>query len=472
MRQDASKKAAREPARYGPPAESGTPGGRAVVAIHLEFDRQAGRLRSVFRLLLVAVMALVVWADTPRFEWPPQFALIGAYGLLALVSWWTGRHPSARRTRRKYPMAVVDVAAITVLQFLSVGSYLSLGLLALLPFLTATHPGRQSLLLSLAAIVASGAVLSDSAFRDQLSPAEAAAILAMLCLLCAAAVAVSRVQQRRLAKVAALTISRSILLEDVVSAEARERRAVAESVHDGPLQTVLAARQDLGQARKAEDGGLRFVERAYELLGDVSRDLRQVSVTLHPDVLEEAGLAAAVRTLGHTTSERAGVVMRYELDQPRRHPSDTALFGVARELLGNVAKHARAENVRVALRDTGTEVILEVQDDGVGTDPDLLAGRLAEGHIGLASQRARVEALGGGMELLPTERGTWVRVTVPVSADRPEAGLDPRSAPADAPTDAPADGLPSAPADGPGRPGTAPSGEGTGASRASGTEAP
>ncbi|RSS81251.1 hypothetical protein EF918_11035 [Streptomyces sp. WAC06614] len=105
------------------------------------------------------------------------------------------------------------------------------------------------------------------------------------------------------------------------------------------------------------------------------------------------------------------------------------LFATARELLGNVARHARATRLRVALRDTGTAVILEVQDDGVGLDPGLLSGRLAEGHIGLASQRTRVEALGGTMELLPVERGTRVRVTVPVT-DRPASSDRAAGAPA------------------------------------------
>ncbi|MFF0215923.1 sensor histidine kinase [Streptomyces vinaceus] len=420
MHQDGRETAGRRAAGQWPPVEPGAAGADAVEAIYLAFDEQAQRLRSILRLGLVAVMALVAWAGTPPDQWPAQFALVGAYGLLSLVAWWMWWHrpDRARRIRDASPMAIVDVAAVCVLQFLSVGSYLSLGLLAFLPFFTATHPGRKALLLSLAAIAGGGAVLSDPAFRRQLGTGQGLAILAMLVLLCVVAIAVSRVQERRLASVAALTVSRSVLLQDVVSAESRERRAVAESVHDGPLQTVLAVRQDLGQARKDPDGGSAYVDRAYELLADVERELRQVTVTLHPSVLEQAGLAAGVRTLAETASERGGIAVDCALDRTRRTPADPMLFGVARELLGNVVRHARATHVRVGLRDTGTAVILEVQDDGVGMDPGVLADRLAEGHIGMASQRARIEALGGRMELLPVERGTWVRVTVPVDRDR------------------------------------------------------
>ncbi|WP_405419920.1 ATP-binding protein [Streptomyces erythrochromogenes] len=427
MHQDGSEDAGRHGVGHWPPVEPGAAGADAVAAIYLDFDEQAQRLRSILRLGLVAVMALVAWAGTPPDQWPAQFALVGVYGVLSLVTWWMWRHRPgrARRIRETTPMAVVDVGAVCALQFLSVGSYLSLGLLAFLPFFTATHPGRKALLLSLAAIAGGGAVLSDPAFRRQLGTGQGLAILAMLVLLCAVAIAVSRVQERRLASVAALTVSRSVLLEDVVSAESRERRAVAESVHDGPLQTVLAVRQDLGQARKAADGGPAFVDRAYELLADVERELRQVSVTLHPSVLEQAGLAAAVRTLAETASERGGITVDCALDRTPRTPADPMLFGAARELLGNVVRHARATHARVGLRDTGTAVILEVQDDGVGVDPGLLADRLAEGHIGMASQRARIEALGGRMELLPVDHGTWVRVTVPLDRHRhPDAGAD------------------------------------------------
>ncbi|MFF4323457.1 ATP-binding protein [Streptomyces sp. NPDC001568] len=415
MRHSGSDMAAKRAVGHWPPVEPDAPGARAVADIYLDFDRQAQRLRSILRLALVGVMALVAWAGTPPDQWPAQFALVGGYGLLSVLTWWMWRHrpERAQRIRRLAPMAIVDVAAVSALQFLSIGSYLSLGLLAFLPFFTATHPGRRALLLSVAAIAAGGSVLTDSAFRRELTGPEGLTLLAMLILLCVVAMAVSRVQDRRLERVAALTISRSILLRDVVSAEARERRTVAESVHDGPLQTVLAVRQDLGQARKAPDGAPDLVERAFELLGVVSQELRQVSVTLHPSVLEQAGLASAVRSLARTTSERTGITVECELDYPGRHGVDPVAFGVARELLANVERHSAAEHVRVGLRDTGAAVILEVRDDGVGMDAEVRADRLAEGHIGLASQRARVEALGGRMELVPTERGTWVRVTLP-----------------------------------------------------------
>ncbi|MEU6704992.1 sensor histidine kinase [Streptomyces wuyuanensis] len=433
-----------------PPVTPGTPGGDAVARIYLDFDRQAQRLRGILRLCLAAVMTLVVLAATSPDQWPAQFALVGAYAAVSVFAWWlfAYRPQQAYRLRPLAPMAIVDVGVVCALQFLSQGSYLSLGLLAFLPFFTATQAGRRAAVLSVASIAAGAAALvTDPLLRSQVRPGSAFALLAMLALLCVVSYTVSRVQERRLASIAELTISRSVLLTDVITAEERERRSVAEAIHDGALQTLLAARQDLRQALKNPDD-TASVRRAHELLGDVSRELRQASVTLHPSVLEQSGLAAALKSMARSFSERIGVPVECTARYPRRLPDDVTLFGVARELLNNVARHAHAQRVAVDLTDEGDTVSLEVRDDGVGVDPAALRRRLAEGHIGLASHRARVEALAGTMEFLPVERGTRVLVRLPVPGSRPAdrppdesaAGNDARTSPADGGAQSPGTG--------------------------------
>jgi two-component system NarL family sensor kinase len=398
-----------------PPAAVGPSGSEAVRAIFLQFDQRAQRQRSILRLALAAIMVLAVFSGTSRAEWPVQFAVVAVYSVLAIIAaWLVLRHPHrARRLRALEPMVPVDIAAICVLPFLSTGSYLMLGLLAFLPFFIATQAGHRAAVLSVAAIVGGAVgVLTDAVFRRELSALTILTILAMLALLCVCSYTVSRTQQRRLASIAELTASRSVLLADVMSAEERERRRIAEALHDGALQTVLAAKQDLREAIRA-NGDSSSVERASELLVDVSHDLRQVTRELHPSVLDEAGLAVAVQALADNFSERTGVPVEATIDYPRRHPDDATLYGVARELLNNVARHAQAKQVRLGLLDRGDAVTLDVRDDGVGMDPSVLPKRVSEGHIGVASHRARVETLGGTVEFKPVERGTWVRVQLP-----------------------------------------------------------
>ena len=401
-----------------PPVATGAGGSEAVRAIFLRFDRQAQRQRSILRVFLVAVMAMAVWAGTSRTEWAAQFALVGAYGLLALAAaWMLVRHPlRARKLRALEPMVPVDIAAICVLQFLSTGSYLVLALLAFLPFFIATQAGRRAAVMSVAAILGGGlAVLTDPVFRQQMSAQSVVALLTMLVLLCYCSYTVSRVQQRRLAGMAELTASRSMLLADVMTSEERERRRIAETLHDGALQTVLAAKQDLREALRHNGTGPEVV-RASALLGDVSHQLRQVTRELHPSVLDEAGLATAVQTLAQTLTERTGLPVACVVDYPQPHRDDPTLYAVARELLANVVRHAGASHVEVELRGTGDAVTLDVRDDGVGMDPAVIAQRLSEGHIGLASHRARIETLGGVVTFEPSERGTWIRVLLPVAA--------------------------------------------------------
>jgi two-component system NarL family sensor kinase len=399
-----------------PPYATGAGGSEAVRDIFLKFDRQTQRQRSILRIALVGVMVLAVCSGTSRSEWPAQFALVAVYGGLSIIAAWMWlRHPQrARKLRAVEPMVPIDIAAICTLPFLSTGSYLVLGLLAFLPFFIATQTGRRAAVMSVAAIVGGGiAVLADPVFREQLSALAIVTLLTMLALLCLCSYTVSRVQQRPLSSIAELTASRSLLLADVMTAEERERRRIAETLHDGALQTVLAAKQDLRDAIR-HNGDTSGVERASDLLADVSRDLRQVTRELHPSVLDEAGLAAAVQTLAQTFSERTGVPVDCSIDYPLRHPGDATVYGFARELLNNVARHAEARQVRLKLRDEGDAVTLDVRDDGVGMDPAVIQRRVTEGHIGLASHRSRIETLGGTVDFRRQDRGTWIHVRLPL----------------------------------------------------------
>lgn len=389
-----------------------------VRAIFRTFDRQTRRQRSILRLALVALMVLAVCSGTPMDAWPGQLVLIAGYGALSVTAAWLWlRHPErARRLRKLEPMVTVDVAALCGLQFLSTGSYLVLGLLAFLPFFIATQTGARAAVASIGAIIAGAvAVVADPIFRKELSALEILTLLSMLGLLCLCSYTVSRVQQRRLISVAELTASRSLLLADVMSAEERERGRIAETLHDGALQTLLVARQDLRDVLRGKDPS--GVERASELVADVSEELRQVTRELHPAVLHEAGLGAAVTTLAQTFTERTGVPVELVVDYPFNHPDDAMLYGVARELLNNVGRHAGAGRVWVELRDEGDDVTLLVRDNGIGMDPTVLSQRLTEGHIGLASHRARVETIGGRIDFPATESGTTVRVQIPARYD-------------------------------------------------------
>jgi two-component system NarL family sensor kinase len=87
------------------------------------------------------------------------------------------------------------------------------------------------------------------------------------------------------------------------------------------------------------------------------------------------------------------------------------VFSAARELLANVVRHAEARVLTLRLVDDGQALELAVEDDGRGFTPELLGERLADGHIGLATQRVRVEAVGGTLELA-SELGVGTRAVI------------------------------------------------------------
>ena len=111
----------------------------------------------------------------------------------------------------------------------------------------------------------------------------------------AACVALSWIQRSRVTTIGRLVRARTDLLAELTDLERRERRALSEQLHDGALQYVLAARQDLDEAR--DTGAPEAFDRLEQALVESSRLLRSTVAELHPAVLDRAGLPAALRDL-------------------------------------------------------------------------------------------------------------------------------------------------------------------------------
>jgi len=196
----------------------------------------------------------------------------------------------------------------------------------------------------------------------------------------------------------------------IVEASYAERRRVERDLHDGAQQRLAALALDLGRVRAAL---VRDPAAAAELLEAASRELtaatgelRELARGIHPAVLTDRGLVAALEAL----AKRAPLPVRVEAPDAGRAPDavEAAAYFVVSEALTNVARHARAEHavVRVARADGLLRV--EVEDDGVG-GADLIAG---SGLRGLAD---RVGALDGALDVESARgRGTVVRATLPV----------------------------------------------------------
>jgi signal transduction histidine kinase len=154
------------------------------------------------------------------------------------------------------------------------------------------------------------------------------------------------------------------------------------------------------------------IEGAVEELDRVIRDLRNYIFGLRPGILADRALDQALRRLAEEFAQRSGVVAVAEVD-PQAAAALASSAGevvqLAREALSNVSRHAQAATCRVSLRQEEAGVVLEVDDDGRGFDPDRVAG-----GNGLGNLRERAAALGGRAEVASAPgQGTTVRVTIP-----------------------------------------------------------
>ncbi|WP_238420647.1 sensor histidine kinase [Gordonia sp. 'Campus'] len=231
------------------------------------------------------------------------------------------------------------------------------------------------------------------------------------------AILLSRLQRSRVTTIGSLAAERARLLDATMEIEERERRDLADNLHDGALQYVLAARQELATLRDSADPVT--LDRVDGALRDAAQLLRSTLSELHPAVLEQAGLSVALTDLASSFGSRAGAptvsVDTAGWPPELRTSADPLIFATARELLTNVAKHAAAESVEVTAEFDAGRARLVVVDDGVGLPADvdveeLMRQRQAKGHIGLASRRVRIEGAGGTMSLSDHPNGGTVAI--------------------------------------------------------------
>ncbi|HEV8688393.1 MAG TPA: ATP-binding protein [Gaiellaceae bacterium] len=383
---------------------------RELSGLAAEAERVVAWLRLPAILLLVAGRAL----SHPNQELAGFLAAISvfsAWSLLLLV--WVHRRPVGRSLA--LAATAIDVAAITVLALLSGGPFSQARLAYfLVPIAVAFR--FQPVATAVAAGATAAAYVAQALAHPARNQAEAARFIAVhtgyLLWIGAAAVLLSTLLWRRTRRIVELAAVRRRLLADVLTAEERERRALAEGLHDSAIQNLLSSKHDLEEVAALAPHPL--LERAERALSATVGELRETIFELHPYVLEQAGLEAALRSVSARVARRGGFRVHFDLDYDGPHPREDLLLGVARELLVNAAEHARAANVTVRLQSQNGAVELSVLDDGVGFDTGLIPERLADGHIGLASQRLRLESASGSLELGSAPgRGTVARARLP-----------------------------------------------------------
>jgi PAS domain S-box-containing protein len=195
----------------------------------------------------------------------------------------------------------------------------------------------------------------------------------------------------------------------LVEASDAERRRLERNLHDGAQQRLLALSltMRLAQARVAADPdeARRLLDNAVDELAAALAELRELARGIHPAVLSERGLAAALAG----AVQRAPFPVEIETVPDQRLPEavEVAAYYLVSEALTNVAKYANASAAKVAVSRIGDRAIVKVADDGIG-GADITRG---SGLRGLAD---RISALGGQLVIdSPQGAGTTIRATIP-----------------------------------------------------------
>jgi PAS domain S-box-containing protein len=196
------------------------------------------------------------------------------------------------------------------------------------------------------------------------------------------------------------------LVRLLLSTQEEERRRVAYDIHDGLAQTAAAAYQHLqvfARHHPPESPTAREeLQEALELVQLAVGEARQVISNMRPTVLDDFGLAAAIR-LQVETLRSEGLEVDYEEalgDERLPTEMETTLFRVAQEALTNVRKHARAPRAHVTLERSSETVRLLVRDEGRGFRPGATLNEGGPGErVGLSGMRERVSLLGGRFEI-------------------------------------------------------------------------
>jgi len=212
----------------------------------------------------------------------------------------------------------------------------------------------------------------------------------------------------------------------LLKAQEEERKRISRELHDETGQALMVIRLYLGML----DGTVeteQAKEKIGELLGVVDRTIegiRRIIGRLSPLVLQELGLIAAIRKEAKDLQKTAAVKAQVNISENlgRFDPVvETAIYRVVQESLHNVAKHAQARNVTIALERQGETLGLVIEDDGMGIRPASNSKSMRP-TFGMAGMQERIATLGGQMKVESRKgAGTRISITVPLSASGEKA---------------------------------------------------
>lgn len=264
----------------------------------------------------------------------------------------------------------------------------------------------------------------------------------IMALILAAHLARMRGLQRRNQQLQALQVSREaaleraekskVLMEEAFagmrnltarleSAKEQERLILARELHDELGQMLTAAKINLQIAGQnpADSATGKRLEDSVDMIDQMIRQVRDISLSLRPPLLDAAGLVPALEYYLGALEKRAGIPIKFdaeEVTKGNRPEVRTTVFRIIQEAVSNAMRHASATSIQVSLRSSGDSIEIRIEDNGRGFDAEAIEERIRRGeHLGLLGMYERVLGAGGSFRLdsKPGE-GCVIHATVPV----------------------------------------------------------
>lgn len=205
------------------------------------------------------------------------------------------------------------------------------------------------------------------------------------------------------------------------SAKEQERQILSRELHDELGQMLTAAKINLqiaGQNPQESSNGKRLDD-SIEMINQMIKQVRNISLSLRPPLLDAAGLVPALEYYLQALEKRAGIPIKFDardITTGNRPEIRTTVFRIIQEAVGNAVRHASASSIDVTLRTKDAIIEIDIKDDGVGFDSEAINQRIRRGeHLGLLGMYERVHGAGGSFDLKskPGE-GCIIRAKVPI----------------------------------------------------------
>ena len=232
--------------------------------------------------------------------------------------------------------------------------------------------------------------------------------------------------QRQIQRDAEHTRDLQRLSARLVQAQEDERRSIARELHDEIGQSLTAAKMELTLAKRAYPVAGGPLDELESITDRTIQTVRDLSLLLHPSLLDDLGLAPALDWQASTFSKRTGIRVEVVLKGMEERLSaeiETSVYRIVQEALNNVAKHSGATECAVDIERSGGELTVTVHDNGRGFDRTRWEGQPGRRGLGLIGIQERVAGFGGRFEIDGNaQTGTRLKVVLPaLPATRPDA---------------------------------------------------